>query len=55
MKGPRGDAKKLALHLEGSEEPPEGWDGHARTCRGFQITLEAAQRINREATEKVTG
>lgn len=33
-----------------SEEPLEGWDGHARTCRGFlKITLEAMQSINREA------
>lgn len=55
MKGTRCDAKKLAHHLEGNEEPLEGWDGHARTCRGFQeITLQAVQRMNRETTEKAT-
>lgn len=54
-KGTRGDAKRLALHLEGSEKPLEGWDGHARACRGFQkITLEAVQRTNSEAMEEVT-
>lgn len=55
MKGTRCDAKKLALHLEGSEERLEGWNGHAQTCRGFQkVTLQAVQRINRGATEKAT-
>lgn len=36
MKGPRGDAKKLALHLEGSEEPPEGWDGTPGPAEDFR-------------------
>lgn len=50
-----GRSQEAGASSRGQRGAPGGWDGHARACRGVQkITSEAVQRINREATEKVT-